>query len=103
MGMRQIGVVKLNSLWTLIDWLKKILTNGSILRGIACQTVAFFSFISLLSWADISLVRPATALTYVFTLFGARFVLNEQIKFGRLLGIMIVGIGVALVGLDGLI
>jgi transporter family protein len=97
-GMRQIGPVKITSFSSLMPLIHKILTNRNILRGIACQTIAFFSFISILSWADISLVRPATALTYVFTLLGARFILNEQIGLGRLIGMMIVGCGVALVG-----
>jgi drug/metabolite transporter (DMT)-like permease len=102
-GMRQIGAIKINSLPSLLTLIQKILTNASILRGVCFQTIAFFSFLSILSWADISLVRPATASGYVTTLLGAKFLLHEQIQPGRLFGIAIVGIGVALVSLDGLI
>lgn len=102
-GMRQIGAIKINSPSSLSRFLRKILTNANILRGIAFQTIAFFSFLSILSWADISLVRPATASGYVTTLLGAKYLLHEQIKPGRLFGIIIVGIGVGLVSLDGLI
>ncbi|MEG3436736.1 hypothetical protein V0288_06355 [Pannus brasiliensis CCIBt3594] len=102
-GMRQIGAMKINSPSSLIRFIGKILTNANILRGIAFQTIAFFSFLSILSWADISLVRPATASGYVTTLLGAKYLLHEQIKPGRLFGIVIVGIGVGLVSLDGLI
>jgi uncharacterized membrane protein len=100
-GTRQIGAIKINSFRSLLSFIGKILTNANILRGIAFQTIAFFSFLSILSQADISLVRPATAIGYVTTLLGAKFLLHERIQPGRLLGIAIVGIGVVLVGLDG--
>ncbi len=96
-GMKQIGSVELGSYKDILQFIRRVLTNSYILRGIACQTVAFISFISVLSWADISLVRPATAATYIFTLLGARLILHEHIKLGRLIGIVIVGCGVALI------
>ncbi|MDV3001940.1 MAG: 4-amino-4-deoxy-L-arabinose-phosphoundecaprenol flippase subunit ArnE [Chroococcopsis gigantea SAG 12.99] len=99
-GTRQVGAVKLSSLPDVVKYIGKILTNTFILRGILCQTVAFISFVSVLSWADISLVRPCTALTYIFTLIGAKYILGEEVKRGRLIGIIIVGCGVALIALD---
>ncbi len=99
-GTRQIGRVKLSSPKEIINYVGHILSNTFIIRGILCQTVAFVSFVSVLSWADISLVRPGTALTYVFTLVGAKYILLEEIKPGRLLGITIVGLGVALIVFD---
>src|ERR1051326_6010711 len=47
--------------------------------GIGLMAVAFFSFLALLSWADASLVVPATALSYVAGAVGAKFWLHEQI------------------------
>ena len=57
----------------------KVITNPIIISGITCQGIAFFSFISVLSWADISFVRPATALTYIISMLGAKLILKEDI------------------------
>lgn len=94
MGMRQIGKFELFPIEKTIKQVYQILTNPTILTGIFCQATAFFSFISLLSWADISFVRPATALTYVFSLLASKYILHEKIRLGRLLGIILIAIGI---------
>ncbi len=53
-------------------------------------------FITVLSWADISFVRPATALTYLFSMLGAKLMLRETFKREKLIGITLIGIGVVL-------
>ncbi|ACK70562.1 conserved hypothetical protein [Gloeothece citriformis PCC 7424] len=99
-GMKQIGAVKLGSLPEMLQIGQKIITNHWIIQGITCQTLSFLSFVSALSWADISFVRPATALTYVISLLGAYFILKERIELGRLIGIVVVGIGILIITLD---
>src|SRR5207247_10499761 len=47
--------------------------------GIALMATGFFSLLALLSWADVSLVVPATALSYVAGALGAKFLLNEHV------------------------
>ncbi|WP_013334686.1 DMT family transporter [Gloeothece verrucosa] len=99
-GMKQIGKVQLGSLSHMLELGKKFITNHWIILGITGQTISFFSFIYALSLADISLIRPATALTYVISLVGARFMLKEKIGFSRLVGLIIVGIGIFLIDLN---
>jgi len=65
--------------------------------GIACLTVSFFSFLTVLSWADLSFVIPATAIYYVVTVLGAKFLLGERIDRMRWTGTLLVCVGVALV------
>ena len=96
-GMKQIGRVTWMSGPKLLKLGQRIFTHPLVLSGIAGHAIAFVTFISLLSWADISLVRPASTLTYVVSLLGARFILKEQITWGRLQGIVIIGSGVALI------
>ncbi|WP_239005450.1 EamA family transporter [Gloeothece citriformis] len=99
-GMKQIGEVQFESFSHLLEVGKQVITNHWILLGITGQTIAFFSFVSALSLADISFVRPATALTYAISLVGAHFMLKEKIGWGRLVGIIVVGIGIILIDLD---
>jgi drug/metabolite transporter (DMT)-like permease len=94
MGMRRIGKFELFPIKKTIRQVYQILTNPSIILGVFCQATAFFSFISLLSWADISFVRPATALTYVFSLLASKYILHEKIRLGRLIGIILIAIGI---------
>lgn len=65
--------------------------------GIGLMAVAFFSLLALLSWANVSLVVPATAASYLVGAMGAQFLLGERVNRERWAGVIIVCIGVALV------
>lgn len=93
-AMKQIGKIEKMPFINMLKLGFRIATNPAILLGIFCQTVAFFNFISVLSWSDISFIRPATALTYVMSLLGAKFVLQEKIRLNRLVGITFIGCGI---------
>lgn len=95
-GMKQLGKLQFLPLNKIFPQLAQIIINPFIITGIAAQTVAFIAFISVLSWADISFVRPATALTYIISMLGARFFLQEHIPLQRLTGIILIGTGIAI-------
>jgi drug/metabolite transporter (DMT)-like permease len=79
---------------------KRILTLSTFWMGIACMTVAFFSLLVALSWADVSLVAPAaTSLTFLTTALAAKFFLNENVDRRRWISAVLVGVGVALLAL----
>lgn len=96
-GIKQIGAFPEFTLSKIFNWLKQVITNPYILGGISCQAISFLIFLSLLSWADISLVRPATAMGYIMSLLGAKFILHERITQGRLIGIIVIGFGIAII------
>ena len=68
--------------------------------GLALMALAFFSLLALLSWADVSIVVPATALSYVTAAFGAKYLLREDIAPLRWAGVFLVCAGVALLSLS---
>jgi bacterial/archaeal transporter family protein len=96
-GMKQVGKSFPKSLLQGMAWLGQVFTHPYILSGVACYTISFLTFISLLSWADISLVRPATAIGYANSMIGARYILQERISRARLIGIIIIGLGVTII------
>ncbi len=96
-GMKQIGDLSLVRPLELLRTVKKILVNLNFLMGVLCLSISFFSFLIVLSWADLSFVVPATAIVYVVTVFGAKFVLKEEINQIRWAGTLLVCLGVALV------
>lgn len=75
--------------------------NPYIWGGTILQIVFFASFMSALSWADLSFVLPATAPGYILNvLFGACF-LNETVSQPRWAGSALIVLGVMLVSLSG--
>lgn len=100
-GIKQTGQFSARSLTSILRWLKSVFVNPGVLIGVVSYTISFLMFISLLSWADISLVRPATGLGYIINLCGAHFILKEQISPGRLAGIIVIGWGVGIISVTG--
>jgi ceramide glucosyltransferase len=98
-GMRKVGAVSFRPR-ALIGALGRMIRSPYLLGGVACLAVSFFSFISLLSYADLSFVAPLTAVTYITNTLGARFFLKERISKVRWMGTTLVAIGVAIIWLD---
>jgi len=96
-GMKQVGDVSAVKRFKIPATMKRIVANPNILLGAASQTVSFFSFLTVLSWANLSFVVPATAIVYAVTVVGARFFLKERIDPVRWAGTLLVCLGVALV------
>lgn len=77
--------------------LGRVLFNTTFLLGVACMAVAFFSLLVALSWADVSLVAPASAsLTFVTSAIAAKFFLHENVDRRRWAAALLVCVGVAL-------
>ncbi|MCI0524841.1 MAG: bacteriohopanetetrol glucosamine biosynthesis glycosyltransferase HpnI [Acidobacteria bacterium] len=99
-GMRQVGDVSFRPK-ALIGAFGRMIRNPYLYAGVSCLAVSFFSFISLLSYADLSYVVPLTAVGYITNTVGARFFLKERISKERWMGTLLVAFGVALISLDG--
>ena len=99
-GMKQVGEVTSYRPRNLLRAARSALTNPMMGLGVLCMAVAFFSFLALLSWADLSFVLPATALGYVVSVIGARYVLKENVTAARWIGAIIICLGVALISLN---
>lgn len=75
----------------------RVLGSATFLLAIACMAVAFFSLIIALSWADVSLVGPASAsLTFVTTAIAAQWFLHERVDARRWVAVTLACAGVAL-------
>ena len=75
----------------------RALAQGQFWIAIGLMALAFFSFIIVLSWAEVSFVVPATAANYIAGALGAKFVLQERVTKVRWAGVMLVAVGVAMV------
>lgn len=98
-GMKQVGEIATLNLRELLRIARRTLTNKWFLVGVWFMAVSFFAFLAVLSWADLSLVLPATSISFVITTIGAKLYLKETISLVRWAGIVMVCIGVALISL----
>lgn len=96
-GMKTIGDVSAMSPRQLLGLVTSILRNRDFVLGVVCLAISFFSFLTVLSWADLSFVVPATSIFYVVSILGAKFILKEEINGMRWAGTLLVFLGVALV------
>lgn len=65
--------------------------------GIALMSLAFFSLLAILSFEQVSLVVPVSALSYAAGALGAKAFLGERISRNRWIGIAMVCLGVTIV------
>ncbi len=98
-GMKQVGEISTIELGALFSIAQRVLVNKSFLSAVFFMAITFFSFLIVLSWADLSFVFPATSLVYVVGTLGAKFVLKETVTVQRWAGTLLVCIGVALTSL----
>jgi len=98
-GMKQVGEISTIHPRTLLNIARKVITNRNFLFGLFFLAVTFFSFLIVLSWADLSLVFPAKSLVYVASTLGAKFILGETVSLQRWAGISLVCFGVFLISL----
>jgi drug/metabolite transporter (DMT)-like permease len=96
-AMKQIGEVKHFAPRALLELLRRGFRLGWMWLAVGLMALAFFSLLALLSWADVSFVVPATALSYVAGALGAKLLLGERLGPMRWAGILLVSIGVAIV------
>jgi drug/metabolite transporter (DMT)-like permease len=99
LAMKQVGDVgHLFSAKGLGATLKAVLGNSTLWIGVAFMALAFFSLLFALSWAEVSLVAPASAsLTFIANAIVGKFFLQEQVDHRRWLAAILVAAGVALV------
>ncbi len=76
----------------------RIVTSGTIWLGIGFLLLFFVCYLTVLSWADYSFVKPSMAVGYAFVTLLGFFVLGEHVTLMRWLGVGLICSGVALVG-----
>ena len=92
-GMKQVGNISLRHPSQLL----LAITNPWVGIGIVLLLGFFASYMTALSWADLTYVLPASSLGYVLLALIARFALHEQVSLTRWLGIALVSSGVGFV------
>ncbi|MGA3092874.1 MAG: EamA family transporter [Terriglobales bacterium] len=96
LAMRRIGDLgELRRRRGFVPMLLRVLKSGVLFAGIFFMAIAFFSNLVGLSWADLSLMGPASAaLTYISNALAAKLLLKEDVNRRRWLATIFVFCGV---------
>ena len=92
-GMKQVGPVSAGHLGMLLVAMR----NPWVVMGILCLLGFFASYLTALSWADLTFVLPATAFGYVVVEFLAKFWQHETVSVYRWMGVVLIVCGVGFV------
>lgn len=92
-GMKQVGPVSPHHLLSLLIALR----NPWVMSGIFFLILFFASYLTALSWADLTFVLPATGFGYVIIALLSKFWLHETLSAGRWVGIALITLGVGFV------
>ena len=96
--MRRIGDVgELRRRLGLGTVIKAVMMKPSFLLALFFMATSFFALLLALSWADVSLVVPAsTSLSYITSAFAASLFLRERVDRRRWMSALLVAAGVAI-------
>jgi drug/metabolite transporter (DMT)-like permease len=92
-GMKAVGALSLDNLAGVIH----AIFTPWVAAGIVLLLAFFVSYLTALSFADLTYVLPATAVGYILMAVLAKFFLHENISPWRWAGIMLIALGVGFV------
>jgi drug/metabolite transporter (DMT)-like permease len=96
-GMNQLGDISHQPAWEIVKSCVTAMFNPWVAAGVGLLALFFFSYLTALSWADLSYVLPATAPSYLLTAALSYWLLAERISAWRWLGTVLIVAGVILV------
>ena len=95
-GMKTVGDVEFHPAG-ILKAVPRVCRIPWIWLGVSLMTVAFFALLAILSFQSVSMVVPATALSYGVGTLGGKLLLGERVTATRWTGVALVSLGVALV------
>lgn len=96
-GMKKAGAPQHLRIKQVISFLGRAFCTGWFWVGVPLMALSFYLLMVLLSWEPISLVIPASAMSYVVGTLGAKYILKEDVNGVRWAGVFLVCVGVAIV------
>lgn len=100
-GMQDIGSLENYAPLALASYFYGALMNPYVIGGTILNGVFYFLLIASLSWADVTVALPFTALEYGFAAVLAITILQEVVPPLRWAGIVLVIVGVVLITASG--
>ena len=100
-GMQIVGSLESYAILDLLVYFWRALCQPYVIGGTVLSAVFYFCILAALSWTDVTVAIPLTALEYGFTAILAVTILKEAVPPLRWAGIAFVVIGAALISAGG--
>ena len=100
-GMQQIGSLEVTAPLEVAAYFWHALTNPYVIGGTILNALFYFLFLAALSWTDVTVALPLTAIEYAFAALLAVMILKEQVPPMRWAGIALVLAGIVLISRSG--
>jgi drug/metabolite transporter (DMT)-like permease len=100
-GMQQVGSLENYAPLALAAYFWHAACNPLVIAGTALNTIFYVLFLATLSWTNVTVALPMTAIEYIFAAFLAVLVLRERVPSVRWIGIALVVVGVILIARGG--
>jgi drug/metabolite transporter (DMT)-like permease len=98
-GVSCLGDRSIRSIRGILYFIKYCVTRAKVWLGFSLNTVSFFIWLIILSFADLSLAYPFESMHYIMVTILAKVYLREKVNGLRWAGILLVVTGVAIVSL----
>jgi drug/metabolite transporter (DMT)-like permease len=98
-GMQEVGSLESWAPLALAQYFLRALVNPAVVAGTVLNAVFYFLFLAVLSWSEVTVALPLTALEYVFAAVLGVLLLKEVVPPLRWAGIGLVIAGVVLISL----
>ncbi len=100
-GVKSLGEVQVRDWASFVAVVKRVWATPRIFVAVGLMISFFVLWLSVLSWVDLSLALPMTAMTYVLNAILAKPLMGEEVSVRRWVGTIIIFLGVVAVTLSG--
>ena len=100
-GMIEVGSLENYAPTALITYFWHALCNPYVIGGTILNAVFYFLFLAALSWTNVTVALPMTAIEYGFAAILAILILKERVQPIRWAGIALVVLGVIFIAKGG--
>jgi drug/metabolite transporter (DMT)-like permease len=100
-GMQQVGSLENYAPMALLTYFAHTAANLNVILGTVLNTVFYLLFLASLSWTEVTIALPFTAIEYGFAAILAMIFLKEQVPPLRWAGIVLVILGVIFIARSG--
>ena len=83
-------------------YFRRILAARFVWMGFACWGIEIVAWIQVLAHMKLSIAFPAMSLCYCGTIIASKYILKEHVSQKKLLGIVLITAGVAVIGSQGM-
>jgi drug/metabolite transporter (DMT)-like permease len=100
-GMMEVGSLENYAPMALVTYFWHALCNPYVIGGTILNAAFYFLFLAALSWTDVTVALPMTAIEYGFAAVLAVLILKERVPPVRWAGIALVILGVIFIARGG--